>query len=374
MNPPASTVTQRAAAIKEAMVEVAKCYAQQKVTDALRQRNGPYTDPIHNTPIGSKVLVWRTHLAKWTGPFKLLSIQGETCNIDMPHGPANCQTASVKPYLQQENDEFDPANNNNNEDNENHDNPATDNNQPQWNPTSETADNHAGVGPSTIPVIDTPETANGSNGEAVKAGNSNDTNNNVEAATAHNQEVIDRQRQQIRCVRQEIKYKENKQELKRLNARRQEGAKAATTNSENNRGFTPGPQEPRPYAGGPKGSRHRLQEYLDEINQSRELMPEQFPTEWDFIVWAGTYLEKTAMSDWRRQKEQHNHAWVTYDNYLKVFKQNLSPGEDTDEQNIVAFNAAEPNANNTMTSWYKKLYRLYCFLLDTYKQMGEAPT
>ena len=65
---------------------------------------------------------------------------------------------------------------------------------------SETADNHAGVGPSTIPVIDTPDTANGGDGKAVKAGNSNDTDDNVEAATAHNQEVIDRQRRQIRCV------------------------------------------------------------------------------------------------------------------------------------------------------------------------------
>ena len=78
------------------------------------------------------------------------------------------------------------------------------------------------------------------------------------------------------------------------------------------------------------------------------------------------------MNDWWKQKEQHNHAWVTYDNYLKVLEQNLS-GEDTDEQNIVAFNAAEPNANNTITSWYKKLYELYCFLPDTYKQIGKAP-
>ena len=78
-------------------------------------------------------------------------------------------------------------------------------------------------------------------------------------------------------------------------------------------------------------SRHRLQEYLDEINQSRELMLEQFPTKWDFIVWAGTYLEKTAMNDWQKQKEQYDHAWVTYNNYLKVFEQNLSPSKDTDQ-------------------------------------------
>ncbi|SLM38946.1 reverse transcriptase domain protein [Lasallia pustulata] len=117
----------------------------------------------------------------------------------------------------------------------------------------------------------------------------------------------------------------------------------------------------------------RTTEYLDKINQNRELMLEQFPTKWDFIVWAGTYLEKTAMSDWRKQKEQHNHAWVTYDNYLEVLEQNLSPGEDTEEQNFVAFNAAEPNADNTITSWYEKLYKLYRFLPDTYKHMGEAP-
>ncbi|SLM33361.1 Ribonuclease H-like domain [Lasallia pustulata] len=222
-------------------------------------------------------------------------------------------------------------------------------------------------------TIDTPDTANGGEGAAAEAGNSNDTDDDIEAATAHNQEVIDCQRRQIRRVQQDIKYEENKRELERLNARRREGLKATTTASENNGGFTPGPREPRPYAGGPKGSRHQLQEYLDEINQSRELMPEQFPTKWDFIVWAGTYLEKTAMSDWQRQKEQHDCAWVTYDNYLKVLEQNLSPGEDTDEQNIVAFNAAEPNANNTITSWYEKLYKLYRFLPDTYKQMGKAP-
>ncbi|SLM38755.1 hypothetical protein LPUS_09079 [Lasallia pustulata] len=182
----------------------------------------------------------------------------------------------------------------------------------------------------TAPAIDTPDTANGSKGAAAKAGNSNDTDDDVEAATAHNQEVIDRQQQQIRRVRQDIKYEENKQELERLNARRQEGPRATTMTPENNGGFTPG-------------------EYLDEINQSRELMLEQFPTKWDFIVWAATYLEKTAMSDWQRQKEQHDRAWVIYDNYLKVLEQNLSPGEDTDERNIITFNAVSGPPYNGAT-------------------------
>ena len=51
---------------------------------------------------------------------------------------------------------------------------------------SKTADNYAGVGPSTIPVIDIRDTVNSSKGEAVKAGNANDTDDDVEAATAHN--------------------------------------------------------------------------------------------------------------------------------------------------------------------------------------------
>ena len=102
-------------------------------------------------------------------------------------------------------------------------------------------------------------------------------------------------------------------------------------------------------------------------------MPEQFPIKWDFIIWAGTYLEKAAMNNWQKQKEQHDHAWVTYNNYLKVLEKNLSPGENANEQNIIAFNAAEPNTNNTITSWYNKLSKLYCFLPATYKQIDKTP-
>ena len=184
---------------------------------------------------------------------------------------------------------------------------------------------------------------------------------------------------------------DNKRELEKLNACLREGSRVRTISPKIEAGLTPGvrhramtditpppfrrlikPREPRTYAGGPKGSRRRLQEYLDEINQSRELMPEQFLTEWDFIVWAGTYLKKTAMNDWRKQKEQHDHAWVTYNNYLKVLKKNLSPGEDTDERNIIAFNAAEPNANDTITSWYDKLSELYCFRPAMHKGIGKT--
>ena len=36
-------------------------------------------------------------------------------------------------------------------------------------------------------------------------------------------------------------------------------------------------------------------------------MSEQFFTEWDFIIWADIYLKKTVMSDYQKQKKQHNH-------------------------------------------------------------------
>ena len=84
---------------------------------------------------------------------------------------------------------------------------------------SKTVDNQAREGPSTAPAINTPDTANSGKGAAAKAGKPNDDDNNDEVATAHNQEVIDRQQQQIRRVRQEIEYADNKRELEKLNAR-----------------------------------------------------------------------------------------------------------------------------------------------------------
>ena len=77
-------------------------------------------------------------------------------------------------------------------------------------------------------------------------------------------------------------------------------------------------------------------------------MSEQFFTKWDFIVWADIYLEKTVKSDWQKQKKQYNYIWVIYNNYLKMLKKNLFFDEDTNEWNIITFNAVEFCSHNTI--------------------------
>ncbi|KAI0996164.1 hypothetical protein K3495_g12016 [Podosphaera aphanis] len=83
------------------MTEVAKLRAKRQVTDALRLRNGPQTNQIHSAAVGSQVLVWRIHQKKWTGPFQLLSVEGNTCTVNLPTGPTNFRSTVVKPFLQQ---------------------------------------------------------------------------------------------------------------------------------------------------------------------------------------------------------------------------------------------------------------------------------
>jgi hypothetical protein len=59
LDPPAPSVTDRAAIIRKAMAEIVKLRAKQTVNSALHHRNGPDTTPIYDLPLNSKVLVWR---------------------------------------------------------------------------------------------------------------------------------------------------------------------------------------------------------------------------------------------------------------------------------------------------------------------------
>ncbi len=102
-DPPSPTITQRAMAIKKAMVEINKLRAERQVADAINTRNGPNTTAIHGLPLNSQVLVWREgNIGKngsWEGPYNLVSTDGESCVLALPHGNTTFRTTVVKPYL-----------------------------------------------------------------------------------------------------------------------------------------------------------------------------------------------------------------------------------------------------------------------------------
>jgi hypothetical protein len=109
LDPPAPSITDRAAAIRKAMAEIVKLRARQTVNSALHHRNGPDTTSVHDLPLNSEVLIWRES-GNWTGPYRLLAVEGETCRVQLSSGPTSFRTTSVKPYFRSEttsNDELD---------------------------------------------------------------------------------------------------------------------------------------------------------------------------------------------------------------------------------------------------------------------------
>ena len=101
-NAPSATVILRATALKRAIEEIKKLRAERQVADALQMRNGPTTTAIHNLPLNSPVMVWREgptgQPGFWSGPYNLLRVDGETCIIQLPHGPISFRSTVVKPY------------------------------------------------------------------------------------------------------------------------------------------------------------------------------------------------------------------------------------------------------------------------------------
>lgn len=103
LDPPAASIIKRSTAIQKAMEEIRKVRAERQISDALNTRNGPIVNHLHDLPLNSDVLVYREGNAgrsgEWTGPFKLLGIENETCKIDLPRGPTDFRSTVVKPYL-----------------------------------------------------------------------------------------------------------------------------------------------------------------------------------------------------------------------------------------------------------------------------------
>ncbi|KAE8549025.1 hypothetical protein EYB25_007540 [Talaromyces marneffei] len=106
---------QRAIAIRKAMAKVRKAHAERDIRDALNTRNGPLSTAVHTLPLNSNVLVWREgktgYAGKWTGLYKLLNINRETCTVALPRGPTSFRTTVVKPYQEpiDEEDKIDPG-------------------------------------------------------------------------------------------------------------------------------------------------------------------------------------------------------------------------------------------------------------------------
>jgi len=96
-SPPSPSVVQRAEAIRKATKEVRRLYATRQVNDALGMRNGPNTSTTLDLPLQSEVRVWREK-GGWSGPHKLIAIDGQTCTIQMPHGPTQFRSTVIKPY------------------------------------------------------------------------------------------------------------------------------------------------------------------------------------------------------------------------------------------------------------------------------------
>ncbi|TIC89479.1 hypothetical protein CH35J_012864 [Colletotrichum higginsianum] len=100
-SPPSPDITPRVEAIRKASAAVGKIHAKRQVNDALATHHGPDTAALKRSrPVGPQVRVWR-ETKGWTGPYRLVDVDGETCVIDV-NGPPNFRSTVIKPYHQED--------------------------------------------------------------------------------------------------------------------------------------------------------------------------------------------------------------------------------------------------------------------------------
>lgn len=85
-SPPSPSLTERARAMQKAMYEVRQLHDKRKVSDALRMGNGPNIIYATQLPLQSEVRVYREN-GKWTGPFRLIATDRESCIVDIKVKP-----------------------------------------------------------------------------------------------------------------------------------------------------------------------------------------------------------------------------------------------------------------------------------------------
>ena len=91
------SIQQRAAAIHKAMRELNRIRETRQIRDAVNTRNGPDVTRVRQLSPNDDVLVWREH-DKWTGPYKVLTIEGDTVTVSLQNGPVNFRSTSIKRY------------------------------------------------------------------------------------------------------------------------------------------------------------------------------------------------------------------------------------------------------------------------------------
>ena len=89
--------------MKKAMDEVQKCTVSQSVNNVLNTQNRLSTAFLNNISINSLLLIYWEGNVGQSGelkePYNLLSIQGKSVIIELPHGPTKFRNVSIKPTL-----------------------------------------------------------------------------------------------------------------------------------------------------------------------------------------------------------------------------------------------------------------------------------
>lgn len=101
MDGPAPTAARRAESVRKAMEFIRKDHSKRQVQDALRMRNGPKSGHMLDVPIGSKVLVWRKHMKKWTGPWQMVDVDKETVTVQVGNRQVKFRATIVKRFWEE---------------------------------------------------------------------------------------------------------------------------------------------------------------------------------------------------------------------------------------------------------------------------------
>lgn len=76
-----------------------KHFTKRQIASAISTRSGPDVSDIHNTPIGSPVLVYRPEKDMEEGPYSLLDIQGEDIVVLTSKDSQKFRSTVVKRYI-----------------------------------------------------------------------------------------------------------------------------------------------------------------------------------------------------------------------------------------------------------------------------------